>query len=306
MRTFIKNILVPTDFSEQGNHAINIAIDLCKQNNAVLHLLHVVENRYIITAPEPGISVTGFLSEIDQNAREMLYNVYESIVRDHDITLQIHMPTGIPFDEICKAASEMPIDLIVMGTHGASGAREFFMGSTAYSVIKNTTKPVLTIPGDFEASGFKKILFPVRPVQGIIKKYEFIQPFLKTQDVSVHVAVLCQVGKEEQLYKHNDDLYEILTSLESKRVTCTRELYACKNFASKVLELSEILAVDLIIINATLDFKWTQFFIGPYTQQVVNNAKVPVLSYRQAIDVSDEEKKINRKSLEQKKTVRGF
>jgi len=36
----------------------------------------------------------------------------------------------------------------------------------------------------------------------------------------------------------------------------------------------------LIVINASLDYKWRQFFIGPYTQQVINHAKVPVLSIR--------------------------
>ncbi len=306
MRSRIKNILAPTDFSEQGNHTLNIAIDLCKQNNAVLHIIHVVENRYIITAPEPGISMAGIVSEIDQQAREMLNNVYESVVRDHPITVQIHMPRGIPFDEICKAASEMPIDLVVIGTHGASGIREFFMGSTAYNVIKNTTRPVLTIPPYCEANGFKKILFPVRPVQGIREKFEFILPFLVSRDVSIHFAILCQQGKEKQLYEQKDELFEILTSLDGNGISCTREIYNCKNFAAKVLELGQIMTADLIIINATLDYKWTQFFVGPYTKQVINHARVPVLSYRQAIDASDDVKNLTQESSGVKATARGL
>ena len=54
----------------------------------------------------------------------------------------------------------------------------------------------------------------------------------------------------------------------------------CKNYAKKVLELAKKEKVDLIVINASLDYKWRQFFVGPYAQQVVNHAQVPVLSIR--------------------------
>src|SRR5215204_1265739 len=123
MEGTFQNILVATDFSEAGSNILNIAVQLCRQNEAVLHLIHVKENRYIISNPLPGVALTDIVSEIDRDARTRLYNIYESLIRDEKIRVQIHMPTGIPFDEICKASVEMPIDLIILGTHGTSGAR---------------------------------------------------------------------------------------------------------------------------------------------------------------------------------------
>jgi nucleotide-binding universal stress UspA family protein len=289
MKSFLKNILVATDFSKTGNHVLEMAITLCKKNKAVLHLLHVVENRYIITAPEQGISLAEIASEIDTDARTNLYNIYETIMRSSGIAVQIHMPTGIPYDEICKAADEMPIDLIIIGTHGASGFRDFFMGTTAYNVIKNTTKPVLTIPESYAKPGFEKILFPVRPKQKIKEKFDYIQPFLPTAGTGeIHIAVLAKDKQEKDLLSNKEELYHIISLLKKSHIQHTSELYACGNFATKVLELALLEAADLVVINASLDYKWSQFFVGPYTQQVVNHAKVPVLSFRQAINVPKE------------------
>ena len=161
MDSLFKNVLVATDFSMGGNNAVDTAIEICKQYKAVLHLLHVVENTNLVAGGGWGVLPAERISEIDYESRSQLYNIYETVLRTQDIRVQIHMPAGVPFNEICNAASEMPIDLIVVGKHGTSRERGSFMGSTAYSVIKDSTKPVITVPENFEPSEFKKILFPV-------------------------------------------------------------------------------------------------------------------------------------------------
>lgn len=287
MENRLKNILVATDFSELSDNAVRVATKLCRLNDAVLHLLHVKENRYIIPGTDPDIALRALAQELDNEAREKLYNIYQSVLRSTCIPVQIHMPEGIPFDEICKAADEMPIDLVVLGTHGISGFREFFIGTTAYNVIKNTTKPVLTIPGEFRKKGFQKILFPVRAVPGIKEKFEYIQAMMEqAETAAIHIAALSQDGHEAELLDHKEVLHEIILHLKKNTVKYSHEMYTCSNFADKVLEIAAMQGADLIVINATLDYKWTQFFIGPYTQQVVNHARIPVLSFRQSININ--------------------
>ena len=197
------------------------------------------------------------------------------------------MPQGIPYDEICKAAEEMPVDLVVLGTHGASGFREFFMGTTAYSVIRNTVKPVLTIPHHFRKEGFDKILFPVRTVPGIREKFDYIKPLLQhSEHTSLHIAAITENGEEAGLLEHKVVLHDMLIFLKQHRIQYSNQMYSCTNVAAKVLEIAEAEKCDLIVINATLDYKWTQFFIGPYTQQVVNHSKLPVLSYRKSVELN--------------------
>jgi universal stress protein A len=304
MEPTIKNILFPTDFSYLGNHTLQIAIELCRQHGAVLHLLHVVENRYIINGSDKGISLPSMLQEIDAEARAELYNIYESVISNNDITVQIHMPTGIPFDEICKAAEEMPIDLIVMGTHGASGYSKFFIGTTAYNVIKNTTKPVLTVPGYFEKTSFNKILFAVRPQEEIKDKFNYLETLLcANTECSVHIAAFFEKELELDLQSNNDTLRNMLSCIKNSSLHYTQKVYNGKNYAGKVEELTESLKPDLIVINATLDYIWTQFFVCPHTRQVLNQARVPVLSYRQGINVCAEIKKRKSEDLVKKRSV---
>jgi len=277
----INNVLAATDFSLLGNNAVMAAIDICKQHGAVLHLLHVAEKKYVVSVAEFGLG-TAIASDDDQEARSLLYNMYERILKEHDIMIRLHMPKGIAQEEICVAAKELSADLVVMGTHGISGFKDFLIGSTAFSVIKNTAASVLTVPQDFTGC-FKKILFPVRPVKGVVDKFRFIQPLFKP-GTQVHIALLHDDGAVNEVFDYKKELAEILLCLRSLAVPCYIDLYPTSDPAAEVLKLSQLIAADLIVINATLDRHWTQFFSGPYTQQVVNHAAIPVLSFQGCSD----------------------
>lgn len=209
---------------------------------------------------------------MDDQARTSLNNVYDSIIREHAIAVKIHMPAGIPYDEIGKAAEAMPIDLVVIGTHGTSGLRELFIGTTAYTVVKNTIKPVLTIPGDFGVEKCRKILFPERPQQGIKTKFKFLLPFFLKTEASNHLAVLSLDGEAITDFENEKELDAINTCMENEQVRNTEKMYNCKNFAEKALELAEIHEADLIVINASLDYNCSPFFIDCYMQQIIYRA----------------------------------
>jgi len=273
----INNVIAPTDFSPLGNNAVMAAIEICKQTNAVLHLLHVAEKKYVVSVGEFGLGAA-IANDDDQEARSQLYNMYERILKEHEIMVRLHMPKGIAHEEICLAAKELSAELVVMGAHGSSGFKEFFLGSTAYSVIKNTAVSVLTVPEGYTGS-FKKILFPVRPVKGVAEKFSFIQPLLNP-GTQVDIALLYDERNDNENTGYKDELTEILISLRSLAVPGYIDMYPTSDPAAKVLELCNITSADLLVINATLDRQWGQFFSGPYTQQVVNHATIPVLSFQ--------------------------
>ena len=276
MSTSLQNILVPTDFSKEGHRAVRVAASLCSAHGATLHLLHALDNRHLAETPEPDLALTLMQQEMEKEGIRQLESLYESLLLNDQLQVHIHMSSGDPSEEITREAEELPADLVVIGTHGISGMKEFFLGTTSFHVIKNTTLPVLTIPPDFQKTQFKKILFPVRPMQDVQSKYELIKPFLREPGVHVHVAELEVIGHPQPA----DEAERVIDLLKDAGISCSASQYPCSNFARKVIELSESLEVDLIAINATTDTKWTQFFSGPYAQQVVNHSLVPVLSFR--------------------------
>lgn len=291
MRPAFNNILVATDFSIASNKVVNTAIELCKQHNAVMHLIHVKESRYILDNPEPDSVTSSIIQDIDQEAKYRLCEIYDSVLRDYNIAMQIHMPEGIPFDEICKAASEMPIDLIVMGRSGTSGDKSNLLGSTTYNVVKYAVKPVLTIPFNFSGTDFKNILIPLRFAQAVKDKYDLLRPFFNEKIVQVHAGLFSLFKDGEKGTCDDNNFTEFQFEINEKGVSYTYEFYSCKNIAAKVLEVSALLQSDLIVISSTMNYRWTQFSLSPYTSQMINCATVPVLSLRNCINIANESKK---------------
>ena len=199
---------------------------------------------------------------------------------ENDLVVNHIVQSGNPADEICRWAHHKEIDLIVMGTHGVSGLREFFMGSNAYRVVKNSPSPVITIPGDNQWLDFKKILFPIRLVHNALEKYDIVRPIIRKNGSSLLIAGIVKSNNPTGLDEMKTIVDSVKKKLSEDDVICGSEVHFCENVARQVIEVSEVEKPDLIVITATLDTSLKDFFLGPYTQDIVNHARYPVLSIR--------------------------
>lgn len=163
-RINIRRVLVPIDFSPASNEALAFVIPLLKKLGAELHLVHVFVPDYplssmmalplIVPELEVGRQVKGHLKDV---------------AKKHAIDLRrenIHAVKGRPFEEICRLARELEIDLIVTATHGRTGFKHLALGSVAERVVRHAECPVLvvrpkSVPGRLRKPTFKKILVPV-------------------------------------------------------------------------------------------------------------------------------------------------
>lgn len=277
----IRKILVPVDFSPLANHAIETAVAICKRQLATVTLLYVVENTFLLFPPEAhGVSPTPLLPKLIKDANENLGNLAKSLRLKHDIVVNHVVQSGNPADEICRWAHHKDFDLIVMGTHGASGLREFFIGSNAYRVVKNAPCPVLTMPGHNQWLDFKKILFPVRIVPNALDKYEVIRPIIRKNGSSLLVAGVVKKNDQVGFAEMKTLVDSVRKQIEEDDVICGSQVHYVDNVSQQVLDIAEVEKPDLIVITATLDHSVRDFFIGPYTQDIVNHAKFPVLSIK--------------------------
>jgi nucleotide-binding universal stress UspA family protein len=137
----VKKLLVPIDFSDCSQAAIEHAISLAQAFQAQVFLLHVMEPPaygldFLLTHP-------GVPPEIKQKLIEAMKQSVDKM-RKLGIDAEGYFVTGVPFVEIIKAAKKHEADLIVMGTHGRTGLSHILLGSTAERVIQRTDCPVLT------------------------------------------------------------------------------------------------------------------------------------------------------------------
>jgi nucleotide-binding universal stress UspA family protein len=138
----LKTILVPVDFSDSARKALQYALALGRLFKAEITLLHVApelaeDSRVTFTMPE-------LQQEILQDAAQ---NLRREIERAGTAELKLNpvVKKGTPYHEIVETARQMNADLIVIGTHGRTGLKHVFMGSTAERVVRHATCPVLVV-----------------------------------------------------------------------------------------------------------------------------------------------------------------
>jgi nucleotide-binding universal stress UspA family protein len=281
---------VPIDFSDVAANALKTAVAIAERQLTTITLIHVVENTYHLVPSEAGSAMGGTLAtilpELMKVAHENLNDLAREVRTNHDLVVDHVVQTGNPADEICRWAHQKSNDLIVMGTHGASGVREFFMGSNAYRVVKNSPCPVMTIPGTNTWLDFKKILFPIRMIPNALEKYDVIRPIIRKNGSSLLVMGVIRKNEDSEMTEMTELVDTIQKQLNDDQVICRREIVSTEHIARQVLQVSKEEKPDLIVITATLDASLRDFFLGPYTQDIVNHARFPVLSIRPRLSVN--------------------
>ena len=139
----IKSILVPIDFSETSKKALVYAVRMAEQFGARVTLLNVVE-----PIATPDLSYYPLLLEPEKArkaARERLDAICRRARLSGRLLDKIVVAHGSPYAEITEAARTMKVDLIILTTHGYTGLKHVFMGSTAERVVRHAPCPVLIV-----------------------------------------------------------------------------------------------------------------------------------------------------------------
>ena len=142
--TIPRTILVPTDFSEDADHALAYGVELAKRLDATIHLVHAVAFPPVATSDMAFVNVAPILESSKQSA-QAAFDTRAAGYRDRFAISSTRIEIGDPRDVIDQVACAIGADLIIMGTHGRRGLRRMLMGSVAESVIRTAPCPVLTV-----------------------------------------------------------------------------------------------------------------------------------------------------------------
>lgn len=152
----IKRILLPTDFSECSKQALIYALSFARRYKAQLVLLHVIDaDEYIAYAEESTSELSPDLrAKIIQAMKETASESFEQFLKGQnleEIEIETEMIEGTPFVEIARFATELSVDVIVIGTRGRTAQMHPFLGSTAEKVVRQAPCPVLSVkPGEHQ------------------------------------------------------------------------------------------------------------------------------------------------------------
>ncbi|MCU0354556.1 MAG: universal stress protein [Cytophagales bacterium] len=154
----MKTILVPTDFSDNARQAFAYAARIAEATQAHLVVLHAYN--LIPTDPlTPQAVYTGLAETIAEQAHQSMAAYQEEVRETVNVPVTFETRLGLVTDVVLREAQAIRADLIVMGTHGASGLFGGALGSITSAVIERHVLPVLAVPPNAVFNGLDTIVF---------------------------------------------------------------------------------------------------------------------------------------------------
>jgi len=288
--TFNK-ILVPVDFSEFSNNALQYALFLAERFHSQVTLLHIILLYHEDVSDEAHLMALENIVEGQEERKSKLMEKHIEESKSRSITVDSKLIRGLnAANTILEFIEENDFDLVVLGTHGRSGFNKWLFGSVAEKVMRLSRIPVLTIHKDFNKMGVERILVPIDFSEtskigvdwGIVGAQEFKAElhFLHSVQVELHPEYFLMNSEmilqgNPAVIRHLDENLVKFTGIpKSKAVYALREGKAYK----EIKRYAEDNEIDLIVMTAHGMGKLEHFLIGSTVERVARIASCPVLT----------------------------
>ncbi len=255
-----KPLMVPWDFTEIAEYALEYAIKIAKIDQSPVHLVHIAKKK----------------NEI-KNLKGMLEKYAEEVNQKYNIKPGVIVREGTIFSTIGDVADEIDAGMVVMGTHGIKGMQKL-TGSWALKVIVSSKVPFVVVqapPGD---TNFEHIVFPVdfrredkEKISGIIFLHKYF-------DSKIHIIKPKKTDKR-LLRGVNNNITFARKMLNQKGVHYDIvEAPGKKSFAKETIDYAKEVNASLILTMSTKNIGFTDYVFGAVEQFIIaNSAKIPVM-----------------------------
>jgi len=279
----IKKILIPLDFSKTSLKALVHAVFMAKLYRAEITLFHASEGLMVNT--EPGYFVPPQFQQdyeehmMDQSEKHLQAIVERVKKKGVENVKCLSLMGGRTPKEILDTAKKLKSDLIIMGTHGVSGVKEFFLGSNTFRVIRDARCPVLSVQRAIKNPGFKNILLPFRDRPHAREKVDYAVDLAKMYGAKLHILAVDTEFTKAHRKKVALQANQIQEIAEHKGVKSSIKVIEHVYLEETILKYAQKVNADLIVVMARLDREEiTEYFTGPVSQQLVNHSPIAVLS----------------------------
>ncbi|MAN58815.1 MAG: universal stress protein UspA [Flavobacteriaceae bacterium] len=272
----MKRILVPTDFSVQAENALKVAAQLAARHASAIYLLHSVEMPlHLATSANAGSLPQSiyFIKLAEQHFSELLEKPY---LQD----LEIHEAIGNDeiYEDIKKAVTANDIDLIVMGSHGASGFKEMFVGSNAEKVVRTSDIPVLVIKNEHPDFQVKDFVFASDCSDECKAPFQKAYAFANSLGAKTHLLYIntpAGFKTSTQAYKMME---KFIDGLDLTNVAL--HVYNDGSVEKGILSFAREQHADMIGMSTHGRKGLSHFFNGSISEDLVNHAKMPIITFK--------------------------
>jgi nucleotide-binding universal stress UspA family protein len=282
----MKKILVPVDFSAEAESALQTAIKIAKKIKAEIHLLHIVES-----AHSQSFSVTGtyiqhdpmndlYMKKLIEISKEKLAEISNK-PELYDLDVVSHLKVGNVYQNISETITSFEIDLIVMGTQGASGLEEVIIGSNTEKVVRTAKCPVLTVKKFNQNFELRNLVFAT-DLQNVAP--EFIAKLNQWQKLfgfTIHLVYVNTPGS----FRTSNFVDAKLEDFSKRYLieNATFNIYNALDEEEGIRDFAKKVNADLIAMTTHGRKGFANMMWGSISEDMVNQSPIPVLTFRSNI-----------------------
>ena len=271
----MKKILVPCDFSDPAVQAFKFAVDIARQAKGEVMLLHVIELPVLNDSVAMLSFEDAYLKDRSANAEANYKKMKEKWAKNGP-KVSTAIEYGGAVGVIRRYINEKKIDLVVVGTHGASGLKEFTVGSNAEKIVRTSPVPVIAIrkaPGPI-----KEIVFPTRPdmdQEELTMKVKDLQDFFGAR---LHLLFVNTPAS----FKRDVDTRAAMKEMTKRFMlkNCTLNIYNDISEENGISNFSREVKADMIALRTHGRRGIAHLASGSIAEDIVNHFDCPIWTYK--------------------------
>ncbi|WP_341221003.1 universal stress protein [Polaribacter atrinae] len=276
----MKKIIVPIDFSKHSEFALKTAALLAKKYNATVYALHMLDLQEIsLTESEDNQQEKAFffLKLAEKKFKDFLIKDYLKGIKIVPVIKQFKVFSEI--NDICK---EVNADLIIMGSEGVSGLKEFFVGSNTEKVVRFANLPVLVIKNEMENADFSDIVIATDFSEESIPGF---QKMLETLDFLNAKKHILYVNLPNEEFKTTSEMEKMANNFLMKAEGDVHRMinvnYVCDRTIEKgILNFSNAVGADLISVITHGRIGLSHIFAGSIAEDIANHSTLPIMTIK--------------------------
>jgi nucleotide-binding universal stress UspA family protein len=275
----MKRILVPTDFSPQAENALKVAAQMARRFDSEIFLLHMLELPLGIIDPVSGNrsnelpEALFFMKLAKKRFKELMSKDYLKGIIVHE-TVEFHQA----FEGIMEISKKHNCDIIIMGSHGATGLKEIFIGSNAEKVVRNSVIPVMIIKNDRPDFEVKNLVFATD--YNLKNKHTLrkVKKFAEKIDASLHLVYINTANNFVNEEYAQKGLEDFIIGEDLKNYTLN--IYNDVTVEKGLLNFANSINAELISISTHGRKGLDHFFNGSISEDLVNHANLPIVTFK--------------------------
>lgn len=273
----MKTILVPTDFSEHAEYALRVAAQIARKNNSEIILLHMLE------LPHQAGDAIGSghnIPEIMFFKNKAITNLEELMEVDYleGISVSEIVQFEKAFEGILTVSKKNNVDFIVMGSHGASGFQEMFIGSNTEKVVRHSEVPVLVIKNKTDEFLAENFVFASNFSEEIKKPFKQLVGFAKSFNSHLNLVMINTPNSFRPTHVSEKIMSDFIKEFDYDNHSL--HIYNDANVEKGVLNFSNKAKADLIGMCTHGRTGFAHFFNGSVSEDLVNHAVRPVITFK--------------------------